>query len=1309
MLRILVVGWIAIYISFLSVCAYADIEISEVTVTDVTPSSFIVNWHSSSASTPNIEVYDSSTLENNITTNYESKFFLLGGGSADFATGQQPEVGSSSAVGGLSRVQVRGLSPDTDYFFRVSSSSETDTSWWPLFGAELVATESENSFTHYATQLVVDVNEEGAEDWVVQASVEGGKYPISSIVGDGAGLGKAVLNLSNIFTASNANWDSSANISPVISVLKNNGEVSSELFENIVLGSEFSVATNVMVVLDDRSLPLPPEIDVLDSVSGYEGGIVEFPVVVTDPNETIPSLTVDAVPLGADFNYSESGEAAGQGVFRWIPQVGQQGDYVVTLIAHDGELDTKASVSIKINPASDKDGDGLQDDWEVAYFGDLSQSGEGDFDSDGYSNIEEFENGWNPSLVTQIPSAPVIHSPIFDAEVDTQSPVLKVVNSSHSEDIDVDYLFEVYSDQSMNEKVFSSQVVEGTYTTSVVVNEVIQGGELLENAMYYWRVRGISSAGGREWVAGQFFLNADNDLPTIPEIRFPAMGSSVSSLVPTLSVNNSIDFDRDELKYNFNLYLLGSDLNSPPLYSISELMSGHDGYTAWRVPEALEEDTEYIWYAEAVDEHGAVSRSDVFSFFVSSINDSPSKPVITYPSETEEVDVLRPIFSWGRVIDPEGANVEYVLQINTDESFDSSTNMSFTVPQGHEEFVRWTSEEILEDNTVYYWRVSSHDGLLSSDWSDSSFFLNTQNDVPTSPTVANPALGSVVEVLQPLMVINPSQDLDHDALKYRFQLYSDEELMDLVVEASVDDTQWQVAEVLSDNSFYYWRVRAEDEHGAVSDWSQIHSFFVNDKGVNDPPYFQFILPSSEVELIDGEVLIQWMDSDPDSNAQISLWYENSEGEELLIDENISEDLNGDADQFLWHISDLEVGEYRVKAIIADEQSSLTVLGSHLIKIIPAVGVIQTSLITGNTIDEYGARSVQVDVTLDREPVLDSNVSVNVRVSDESEAVIKKVTQGNKIKPNNYLYFTQDNWDKPISIFVSGIDDCEIDGSQPVDLIFENVSSDDSGFDGVDPADIVLSNLDNEVEAQTLFICSYVKLGREVSADGTFVYTSYKAQLKNTGGDRLSPSGVLTVLDEEIEVVGDNAVTFPNISSGDTVNSVETFTVNSKVGNKINPALFQWEIKSDPPQADLSVQLEGRDGKWSNGVFKFASVVKNEGPSMSSGVELRVTIPKDVSIFSIEGSECIVTQTEIVCSLGDINVNDSKEILITIESDEAKTKYDFSASVSSLVNDSDKGNNSNDGEFGGAFSLLWLFVLMLIMAYGRHSLFNRETA
>ena len=48
--------------------------------------------------------------------------------------------------------------------------------------------------------------------------------------------------------------------------------------------------------------------------------------------------------------------------------------------------------------AGDSDNDGLPDDWELAYFGNLKQNGNDDYDQDKITNLEEFKQGTNPKI-----------------------------------------------------------------------------------------------------------------------------------------------------------------------------------------------------------------------------------------------------------------------------------------------------------------------------------------------------------------------------------------------------------------------------------------------------------------------------------------------------------------------------------------------------------------------------------------------------------------------------------------------------------------------------------------------------------------------------------------------------------------------------------------------------------------------------------------------------------------------------------------------------------------------------------------------
>ena len=70
--------------------------------------------------------------------------------------------------------------------------------------------------------------------------------------------------------------------------------------------------------------------------------------------------------------------------------------YTIELTVTDNESKT-ATTSTVVEAVSDSDADGLPDWWEQKYFGNLVQGPNDDYDSDGYLNQQELDDGTNPA------------------------------------------------------------------------------------------------------------------------------------------------------------------------------------------------------------------------------------------------------------------------------------------------------------------------------------------------------------------------------------------------------------------------------------------------------------------------------------------------------------------------------------------------------------------------------------------------------------------------------------------------------------------------------------------------------------------------------------------------------------------------------------------------------------------------------------------------------------------------------------------------------------------------------------------------
>jgi hypothetical protein len=142
-------------------------------------------------------------------------------------------------------------------------------------------------------------------------------------------------------------------------------------------------------------------------------------IVITQAPSTAPkivTMTPSFGPVGTVVSVSGMNFGASQGgstikfnsitasVSNWganaitatVPAGAATGPVVVTVggVSSAGKIFTVAATD------SDSDADGMMDSWERMYFGGLTQTAAGDFDGDGLTNLQEYQNGRNPAVGT---------------------------------------------------------------------------------------------------------------------------------------------------------------------------------------------------------------------------------------------------------------------------------------------------------------------------------------------------------------------------------------------------------------------------------------------------------------------------------------------------------------------------------------------------------------------------------------------------------------------------------------------------------------------------------------------------------------------------------------------------------------------------------------------------------------------------------------------------------------------------------------------------------------------------------------------
>ncbi|MEW5794844.1 MAG: SBBP repeat-containing protein [Candidatus Zixiibacteriota bacterium] len=131
----------------------------------------------------------------------------------------------------------------------------------------------------------------------------------------------------------------------------------------------------------------------------------------------------------------------------------------------------------------------------------------------------------------------------------------------------------------------------------------------------------------------------------------------------------------------------------------------------------------------------------------------------------------------------------------------------------------WTVSESLSENEYYFWRCRAWDGFEFSDWSTYWFFaVNSFPEPPGTPQVIAP-IGEdlILYDMLPAFTWTEVTDPDpFDEVKYRLELSLNENFTLVVPFDNLTDTSYTLADSLSFDTPYWWRVKAKDEGGLFS-------------------------------------------------------------------------------------------------------------------------------------------------------------------------------------------------------------------------------------------------------------------------------------------------------------------------------------------------------------------------------------------------------------------------------------------------------------------------------------------------------------
>jgi MYXO-CTERM domain-containing protein len=381
-------------------------------------------------------------------------------------------------------------------------------------------------------------------------------------------------------------------------------------------------------------------------------------------------------------------------------------------------------------------------------------------------------------------------------------------------DAPLTYDVRLYADAGLTVLVGEQLGVPGTDDGVVVFAPALN-----EGASSWWIARASDAWASGPWSAPEsFVVDALQEPPGIPVLIEPRNGTTVGVSDPVLRWSAVTDPDGDEVIYQ--VYW-----NDGVFDYVEETTD-----TRLRISPGLADGTSVPWAVLATDASGSGQvASETWIFVVDTSNQPPSSPEVLSPTPGGVLTSTPATVEIRDGVDPEGRATTQRFELDTTPTFDGPDLQSAELPGEGDGTTTWSPAPLRED-TLYHLRVLADDGASSSPWTQTTFFVNTQNDPPTSPFPVLPLDGETWFEGVALVVANAT-DPEGFELRYEFVVYDDSgtiKAQSTSVPSGVDRTAWAPSGLPP--GVFTWTARATDPLGAQGPWSESWSFIVAGPG-----------------------------------------------------------------------------------------------------------------------------------------------------------------------------------------------------------------------------------------------------------------------------------------------------------------------------------------------------------------------------------------------------------------------------------------------------------------------------------------------
>lgn len=573
-----------------------------------------------------------------------------------------------------------------------------------------------------------------------------------------------------------------------------------------------------------------PELSLNGTTVSAAGKQLSITVTAADADGDTLRCSITSVPAGATTNIQHQN---GTMTLSWTPGLHQTGNHTVVFSATDGMHTTALPVTLTVDGAEDRDGDGLPDLWELSTFGALDRDGSGDFDNDGISDAEEYVLGTDPRVFDPGPHAPDITFPPDGARLGTLTPEfrLQLIRAEGPCMVDA----QILTADSLESVAFA------TLTPKDGAVSWTAPAPLEEDRSYVFRARLRRAGVGSGWSMVRFRTSSVNAPPIVPLLESPLEGELVP-LRPWLRLGPVRDPEGDPVLARF---VISADQTR--ILVSSGNMTADQG-AAWQSPVLLEDNGTYWWRAEIHDIHGQEQTTAWTAFTARTDARQPAEPEVSAPETVNAANASLEVRSLPGLT----LHAQALLMDSGRLILDASIPADI---RGRGRFIL----SGLPERGLLSWRVRAENGTASS-WA--SGVMDVRQKPPVAPLPHDPQLGATTGLFRPwLSILAPEGEILH----YEFEVYANSTL---IASGNSTSPRWLTTTDLPHRVPLTWRARAADSMGP-GPFCDYQEFLVNAPGVDAPPTFQWEDDSTPPGA--GPFTLAWDNLDADSNITISLF------------------------------------------------------------------------------------------------------------------------------------------------------------------------------------------------------------------------------------------------------------------------------------------------------------------------------------------------------------------------------------------------------------------------------------------------------